>query len=414
MSVVYKRDLFGLNKDGTLKVWGIRVKEYTCPVDDVHRIAMVIRHGKQGGKIQEDIEFFTEGKQGRRPLAQAVFESQSRVKKQFDKNYRDTPEELNELPVLAMLAQDASGDIEKIPVGEGVLTSDKFDGLRCLAKCFTLGKVSLFSRTNQEMSIPHIEAELAKIMNPGDILDGEIYYHGEVLQDIQSAAKRTEPRKEIDKALRKMAKTNSEESRQLYADAVRISELREKLEFHVFDYVELDTPFSQRVATLLQYASRRFLEDGFVKQVKYKVATSYDDLRAQHKDAVERGYEGLMVRTLTGLYESGKRSRGIWKLKAFLDAEFLILDIIPDKKDGSIFICLNNVVSDDGKFAEFSCVMGTIPERIERLENKQIYVEKYLTVQYQSRYKRTLKPQFGTGKYIRAGEYVDGEFVPDE
>lgn len=35
------------------------------------------------------------------------------------------------------------------------------------------------------------------------------------------------------------------------------------------------------------------------------------------------------------------------------------------------------------------------------LANKQLYIGKLITVQYQSRYKDTLLPQFPTGKAIR-------------
>lgn len=421
----YEKNLFGFNKDMSYKVWSVSV------VEDADKVELIITHGKEGGKQQIEPEAFTEGKQGRNAVQQAVFEATSRVNKQLDKNYRETKEELDNLPVLAMLAKDASGAIEKIDCSAGVYTSDKFDGLRCVAKCFTLGAIELYSRTNQRMSIPHIERELAFMMNPGDILDGEIYYHGEVLQDIQSAAKRTDPQKEIKKAERALAKVEKMEKDPKFSDedwyqanlkaeremreALHIADLREKLEFHVFDIVKLGVEFSNRLADLDAYAKERFIENGFVQLVKYRTAFSHDELLTQHKDAVERGFEGLMVRLPKGLYESGVRSGGIWKLKAFLDAEFYIYDIVEDKKDGSIFCLKNNMIGDDCEIHEFSCVMGTIPERIERLANKDEYIGKYLTVQYQSRYKRTMLPQFPSGKAIREGGYnMMGEFVPEE
>lgn len=425
-----RKELYGLEKKGSYKYWSIEVVDH-APIQAMIRIV----HGSDGGKLQEKLEYVTEGKQGRNVFEQAVLQAEARVKKQLDKNYRPTKEELEDIPLLAMLAQDASHVLEKKisqeDLDEGVFTSDKFDGLRTVAKCKEVGSVQLFSRTNQLMDIPHISAELALFMQPGDILDGELYVHGYVLEEINSAANRPDTQGKIDECQRKVDKLNKQleklkdddhlklekwgkdEAKAVYElkQAYVIQELRPKLEFHVFDLVEEGVPFAERLTRLQEYARKRFKYTS-TKLVEYNVAFTYADLYALHADAIERGYEGLMIRLRHFVYESGKRSNGLWKFKSFVDAEFLIRDIIEDKQDGSIYWCYNNQPNVFGELEEFGVTMGSIEERLIRLNEKELYIGQYITVQYQSRFKKSKLPQFPTGKALRQGYYFNGEFIP--
>lgn len=92
--------LYGLDKSGKYKVWSIWTNNNF----------LYIMHGQEGGKMQTKAERI-EGKNiGRSnetsPEQQAELEAESRYKKQLDKGYRPTKEELTELPLLPMLAAD--------------------------------------------------------------------------------------------------------------------------------------------------------------------------------------------------------------------------------------------------------------------------------------------------------------------
>lgn len=396
------KTFYGKDKGGKFKVWTIEVVSFERDFG-----LMKIAHGQEGGKMTLKSETFVTGKQGRNPFEQAVSEAEGRIKKQVDKGYRENKADLEELPLLAML----SGDYNKIPKRikweDGVHVPDKFDGVRCLVKCAMGGGITLESRTGQPWDVPHIVAELEKIMQPGDVLDAEIYLHGYVLQDITSAVKRTDTQAAIDKAFRKMSKDNSVENADAYDEAVKIFYLREKLQLHVFD-MPSDKPWYQRLDDLFFYAHARFNYE-FVIMADNPIAYSEEEMKILHKDAVRRGFEGVMLRNKMGMYESGKRSADLQKYKEFVDAEFLILDILPAKDEGSVYSLKNDLNEET-----FTCTMGDMPSRAKALAEKHLHIGKYLNVKFQSRYKGTLLPQFPTGEYIREGKVVNGEFIPNE
>lgn len=380
------KTLYGLDKKGGMKVWTIT----TSTAGEI-----TISHGKLGGKMTVKNEHITEGKQGRTVGEQADLEARARIKKQEDKNYRENQTDLSNLDILAMLAADyrkRGKSIEYPCYG-----SDKYDGVRALAKKRN-GAVTIESRTSQLYDIPHIHAALLIHMQEGDIWDGEIYLHGEVLQDITSAVGRTDTQAKIDAAQRKYEKAVGDEKIELayqeLQEAKLIHEIRPKLEFHIFDVVS-DKTFDERVKDLDTLCGIPVVSP-CIQITQYVWVADADDMKVKHDDSVDRGYEGLMLRNFKGVYESGKRSTDLQKYKEFVDAEFEILDVIPDKEDGSRFVVRNNLND-----RTFTVTLGSMAQRAEYLANKHLYIGKMITVRYQSRYKKTKLPQFPTGVVIR-------------
>lgn len=393
-------ELFGKDKGGKYKVWAIGTTESGD---------LTIAHGQEGGKMTVKMEKIKPKNIGRAnettPEQQADLEAQGRIKKQIDKGYRHTKEELDNLPVLPMLAGDYNKIGHRIDYKKGVYLSDKLDGVRLMAKCLKDGEIKLESRTGQPYDLPHIVEELKGIMQPGDILDGEAYLHGYALQDITSAVKRTDTQKKIDAARKKMEKACGGEgfvdAQAEMAEAVMIHELRPKLQFVVFAVIESETvsqdmPFSKVVIETYGYRDSRAMHSQFIKFIQYDFARSEVEMKAAHKNAVKRGFEGIMIRNADGVNESGKRSADLQKYKEFIDSEFLILDVLPAKDDGSTFLVKNDLNDET-----FSVTLGSMAQRAEFLANKELYIGKLITVQYQARYKDTLLPQFPTGKAIR-------------
>lgn len=408
---MYSKSMFGLNKNGTYKVWNIGVFHVHGGDHEKDGAAFTITHGSEGGKLTSKTEYVNEGKQGRTPYEQAVLQAESRFKKQYDKNYRETKEELNDIPLLAMLSKDHTKDGKDKTVEDGVFTSDKLDGIRLTASCKLaegVKEVNLKSRTGQPLSIPHIEAQLLEVMLVGEVFDGEAYVHGPVLQDINSAVQRTDTQAKVDAAQRKYAKAVGDDRiEKAYAElqnALLIHDLRPRLQFHVFDVVELEVPFFERLE-LLREVGKRFEGYSALVEVNYREAHSIEELTEQLHDCINRGYEGIMYRTKDGVYESGKRSGGLFKFKLFFDEEFMINGTHKDKQGYVVFELLNNLNDET-----FDCVMGDYTWRLAVADDD--FNGQYMTVKFQARNKGTLIPQFGTGKDIRKGTVVDGVFIP--
>ena len=395
---MYIKELFGFEKGGDIKSWCIAVLE------DNSGVFISIKHGKLGGKLTEKIEYIKEGKQGRSLIQQAISQAEARVKKNIDKGYRENKDDLGSLDVLAMLAADYRKQGHRIEYP--CYGSVKYDGVRALAKKRN-GIVTLESRTSQPYDIPHLTRILDIHMQDGDIWDGEVYVHNYELQDIVSAVKRTDPEKEIAKAKRAYDKDDSEQNEAAVIEAILVGELRQKLQFHIFDVVS-DKPFSERVEDLDELCGIPVVSP-CIQITEYGYIGSEEAMKEHHKWAVSNGYEGSMLRNFSGLYESGKRSASLQKYKSYLDSEFIILDVVPDKQGNGVFICQNDLNN-----LTFQVVMGSMAERLSALDSKEEFKGKHLTVQYQARYKDTLLPQFGTGKGVREGEVINGEFVPSE
>lgn len=342
------KTLYGLDKSGGLKEWSIRA-EGNC---------IVIKHGKLGGKLQvksEQVEGKNIGRSNETtPEQQATLEAESRYKKQIDKGYREKKEELEELPLLPMLANDYLKQGHRINYPCWV--SDKLDGVRCLA-IRTEGEVLLKSRGGKLYNVEHIQEQLMLTMQIGEIWDGELYIHGKYLEEIVSAVKKP-------------------------------NEMTPDIWFVVFDVVNYK-PFEKRLNDIVAIHGRTMGKQ--VDSIVYSLVSSEEEMKEAHKDCVARGYEGIMLRNKTGLYESGKRSADLQKFKTFSDAEFQIVDIIHDKDGGAIFV-VKNKFSDN----RFNVVGGSHEERKLWLQSKGFLVGKWITVKYQTLYKDTKIPQFPT------------------
>lgn len=405
--------LYGLNKAGGFKVWMIST-------DDQGLIT--VRHGKEDGKLQVKSEKVKGKNIGRSnetsPAEQAISEAEGKIKKQRDKGYRDTKAELTELPLIAMLATDYTkvGHRMEFPC----FGSDKLDGVRCLAKKRN-GVITLESRTGQPYSVPHIEEQLALIMFEGETYDGELYVHGYALQEITSAVKRTDTEKEIDKASRKLNKAFGgsveewEAAKLELEEAQLIHELRPQLEFVIFDVLSPefapDATFETRLRFLEFFRDYRHCNFPVpnIRLLRYTEIKDQDALVAAHADAVRRLFEGLMLRSKKGVYESGKRSADLMKYKVFLDAEFPVIGYEIDKDGCIVYVCKNDLND-----LPFNVIFGTKEWKQAKALTAGEDNGKFLTVKFQSRYKRTLLPQFPTGVMFREGKLVDGVFIPSE
>jgi hypothetical protein len=172
-----------------------------------------------------------------------------------------------------------------------LIAQPKLDGFHCGAAVEN-GVWVLRSVSGIVFPLPHLTAALAaSCIDRSALLDGQLYIHGCPLERLQSL----------------------------------ISARSELVEFWIFDRVNGDTAGARLgwvfgMSDCLR-APLHALRHKYVRNRK-----QVDDL---HASTVAAGYEGLVLRTPTGVYVQGARGWDALKLKTWNDAEFRVVAIEP-------------------------------------------------------------------------------------
>ena len=275
-----------------------------------------------------------------------VTESRTNVKTGYEKAVNRamtmwTNEHIKCEQVLPMLANKWE-DRQKY-INEPFYVQPKIDGVRLL-----VSNKGCFSRTGKPVrGVEH----LARGLRDGEYLDGECYAPDKTFEEITS-----------------MFKMNPK-----------------SLEFHVFDYFDLNRPN----LTFEERKERTSVDTFLVKKVV--------EIQKYHDMFVRDGHEGIMIREASSVYEIGKRSNHLLKYKAFQTDEFPIVDVKEGtgrEKGTAIWVC------KAGEHHFSAKPEGTLEVRRKLLEDKDKYIGKQLTVRYQNLTALGV-PRFPVGIVIR-------------
>jgi len=355
-----------VNSRGKTQLWKIWVE------DEGVDYLITTEHGQEDGKSQLTSVRVFEGKNiGKAnetsPREQAILEAESKWKKQQDKGY-GLEAKIEAKQLLPMLAKSFDKDGHKIVYP--CIVQPKLDGQRCLAHLKD-GKVELLSRKGKTINvIPHINDFLLPILikNPSYVIDGELYQHGKNFQELISLVKRDE------------AKEGSSE-----------------IQYHVYDMFDLNN-------SNLDYIDRRKIYTSLlqgathVKIVHEFVVESEGEVMSAHSEIVKMGYEGAILRNMSGLYKQDKRSEDLQKVKSFLEEEFECVgaDEGKGKFEGMAVFRLK---TKDG--AEFSAMpLGTEHERRKMWQERNKYVGEQATIKF-FEYSKDGVPRFPILKTFR-------------
>jgi DNA ligase-1 len=263
-------------------------------------------HGQVDGKIQDTRFVITSGKNVGKANEttleeQADAEAISKYKKQLDKGYSEERGGASK-EYKPMLAH--SYDDHKNKIVFPCFIQPKLDGMRCIA-IRQDANITLMSRGGKEIDgLQHIRNDLIKIMKNNDVWDGELYNHDITFQDMMSLVKR-----------------DQEDSK--------------NVKYCVYDIIS-DKSFYDRFVTpcINAYGNVEFVITGICK--------SHEEVKVFHDDYVRMGYEGAIVRHSECRYKNGGRSNQLLKVKAFFDAEFEIVDVVPAERQPThgIFLCV--------------------------------------------------------------------------
>lgn len=360
--------LYGQSTHGTVKVWNCRVEGTNAEA------CIVISHGQEGGKQQETTRRITEGKNLGRVNAttaytQALAEAEALWNKKTDKGYSTTKSAATKklastrLPMLALKYDDRSHDVVW-----PAFVQPKLNGVRCLIE--RVGDDIVFhSRGNKQFTtLGHLKADALAVLQDGEILDGELYSHGDItFQELVSLIKNVKS-----------------------SDIARVAKY---VKFWNYDRCE-DAPFMKRVS--------RLVEHGSIVRVPTYRAPNERVMREYHAQFCEQGYEGTMVRSGGSGYRFQYRSPSLLKVKDFQTEEFEIVGAeegVGKSEGQATFICQTT----HGKTFGCRC-KGTDEMRREQWVNRQQYIGKWLTVKFQTLSDDGI-PVFPVGEVVR--DYED-------
>ena len=350
-------------------------------IPDVYNIRRVT--GLLGGAMIEQPSLeITEGKANRTAEQQARLEYNSILSDYLDKGYKQlekyginsitelTPSKVKE--ILQDNPTDAKGIIKPMLAKTAFDKGDKrwnmswyasvkIDGVRCLMFWNDKNKrVETSSRGGKDYNkaIKHILTHPNVVSffrdNPNIILDGEIYIHGKPLNYINGLA----------------------------SSRVNTSVEQQNLWYYVFDVVENNT-FNIRLETINWIADMKDswlcpFGDAQVTLVRHTLIHGYEEIMRLHNDALQQGYEGLVLRDPWKKYGYGSRDWRMIKVKVFDDAEFQIVGAEAGLRDEDMVFVMQMT---DGKTFEAKPA-ATREDRIYYINNIDSLIGKFGTVKY--------------------------------
>ena len=239
-----------------------------------------------------------------------------------------------------MLAYPVS--TKPIDYSKPVFIQPKLDGVRCViqyekvdlnfdTKLNSGYEVKAYSRTGKEWkNIDHILEELVPFFTkyPNVILDGELYNHDlkDDFEKIISLVRKTKPTDE---------------------DRVESAEM---VQFHCYDTIMEHMSYDQRN----EFINQALMLIPSIHIVETTQCFTEGDAKVFHKDNLEMGYEGSIVRT-NDVYKCG-RSWSLRKFKDFSDAEATIIGYLDGK--GKRTGTLGKFIMQDDEGIEFGCPPG--------------------------------------------------------
>lgn len=325
------------------------IRHWQCEVDYIDE-RLFILHGVLNGEYQERTVEVEENQSGRDIDEQLELEANSRAKVKRDSGYKDSIEEAKKFKgtgasnkPLPMLAQKINFD--KIDYSS-CFVQRKYDGHRCIIYKVD-GIIGAYSRKGLEInSIDHILQSLDGILPEGTFLDGELYIHGLPLQTITSLVKRPQ-------------------------------EKSKDIKFICYDIIT-DEPYSERFRRV------DYLEvdwDNLKSDYPFELAPTYevsnkDEISKLFMDFRSQGYEGAIVRHGSAGYNAGKRSKHLMKVKACLDEEFYVIDIVPSVDNWARLVC----ATKDINFT-VTC-HGTHEYKAQVYQEKNKYIGRFVKVEF--------------------------------
>lgn len=371
-------ELVGTDKSDRSKIWNATIQEQK------DHVLVTISYGLIDGKQNVTTRSYNEGKNLGKANETTIWDQaySETLRKWKDKKEKEGYHEHDEkespsknefvTPVLPMLA--ATYDHK---MAFPCFVQPKLDGLRCLTYIKD-GKIVAQSRTGGLFSMDRVTCALEFFFKeyPTVVLDGELYTPDLTFERVAGLIKKKKRTADDDHDL-------------------------SLIKYHVYDCIpttSMSSSFSERIEFLNETVSLR--HDPILALVPTERIDSNESFRSFFSSYIESGFEGIMLRTINGVYKTGYRSKDLQKYKEFQEEEFKIIgyDQGSGRDEGTvIWLC----ETEQGK--SFSVrPRGTMEQRSEWFKTGSKYIGKKLTVIFQERSEQGV-PRFPVGKAVRDG-----------
>ena len=217
----------------------------------------------------------------------------------------------------------------------------------------------------EEILLQIIPEELLELMaNENYILDGELYYPGATVNEINHYVK--DPN----------CIENGHLQYWCYDLAIEDTSQRERLSILTSYIGSWMTDFDSKESHLANSFPLVYLPPHIIE--------SEEDATMYRNQFIDLGFEGLILRNPTSEYQFGKRNQAMIKYKKSTDGKFQIVDIYPEgtKRSDLPILLLKNDINN----ATFEThINGSFDYQRNILKNKDLYIGTYVFVEYGER-----------------------------
>jgi len=376
--------LYKVASTGKVYEWSIEIVE-----EDDGDIFIITTDGYRGGKLKTNEREVKAGKAGRTKMEQAVLQADRKFKDKTEKSGYSTDLKAvsaNKIQIIRpMLAQKLTFSKLGKSVDLPALVQRKYDGIRTIAYKGGDGKIRMESRQGKEWPhMDHIKKSLARIYKDAKLPD-TFYFDGELFpaegsnmtfQDLTGLVRR------------QTLKPGDEE---------RLKEV-DLLVFDFFDLGNIGMTTEERLVAVLPKIFKKKYPN--IVLVPTEVIETKEGVKNAFQRYISEGFEGLMLRSVFGPYQVGKRSKHLLKYKEFVEDEFEIVGYSEGSGEDRQTV-IWELKTKDGKV--FSArPKGTREQRREWFKHGDDYIGKKVTVIYQELTDDGI-PRFPVAKDVREG-----------
>ena len=385
--------LYKTNNKGKIRKWNICIvndddKSYKI-ITTFGDIILTKNNEIIDKKMQTHIRIIEKGKASRTLLQQAVLEATSKWNEKKNREaYSETftatetdTDSANFRPMLANSFQkhlyEKDNNTRSFKLAFPLSVQRKFDGIRCVVSKNQNNKIIMNSRKGVEIFNFKDIIEEIEILYSNDtcyngiIFDGELYTKSLNFETISGI-------------VRQVDCTN---------DDIK------HVEYHIYDVYDPNNPswsFQHRTDFIKSISDKQHFNK--IKIVETIIAENMEQVDDYHRQFIDEGFEGIMLRQTNGLYEKNKRSKYLQKLKLFMEEEFEIINFHDGEghdKNMVIWECKTGC----GKLFSVK-PRGTFEERRIMFNNASTQIGRFLTVIFQE-YSADGIPRFPVGKSVR-------------